>query len=166
MTDLKKRIAALSLAASLLISATGCSNNSIKRKLDNNNKITYSGEANLKGINNLYIVVLTDINNERMFYLTERSIDNFFNGFEYEYLLLGTSDELTDQFCGYTTSYGKVENIIPFSQFLPVYARNLINNDEFKDKYSAEDILSIFECIKEDYEDLIQNENVKKLELK
>lgn len=166
MTDLKRRIAALSLVASLLISTTGCNKNSIERKIDNENKITYTGEVNLKGINNLYIVVLRDINNERKFYLTKRSVDHLFNDCDYEYLFLGTKDELTDEFSEYKTSYGTVENIIPFSQFLPIYTTNLTNNDEIKDKYSAQDILDIFDCIKKDYDELIKNVNVKKLELK
>ena len=166
MTEIRKRIAALSVAASLLIGANGCSKNNIKRNIDENNNISYTGEVNLKGLNDLYIVEIVNVNKERKLYLTKRSIDNFFDDFDYEYLLFGMKDELTDSYHDYTSNYGTVENIIPFNQFLSIYASKITNTGEFKEKYTAEEILDIFDYIKKDYEEIMKNDNVKKLNLK
>ena len=156
MKNRKNKIVALTLAASMLLSATGCT--PIKRTISNENKIVYSGSVNSEDLENLYIVEINDLKKEKQLYLTTK-IQLFGGG--YRFNLLGTETiilELTKE-KEIITSYGKIENIISFSQFVTLYS-------EIKEKYSAEEILGIFECVKEDYDELIDKEEVKKLELK
>ena len=156
MKNRKNKIAALTLAASMLLSATGCT--PIKRTISNENKIVYSGSVNSEDLENLYVVEINDLKKEKQLYLTKKIQ---LLGGSYRFNLLGTETiilELTKE-KEIITSYGKIENIISFSQFIATYG-------EIKEYYNAEEIINIFEAAKKDYEELMKNDNVKKLELK
>lgn len=159
MTERKKKLISLILSTSFLFGLSGCGTKGIEKSVDENNNIVYSGELSLKDMNNIYVVEIINVNNERDLYLTIKGVDNLFNGFQDQYICYGLNDEITDQCNNYVSSYGEVENIIPFNQFLPIYS-------EVKKEYTAEEIYGVFECIKKDYEELMKNDKVKKLELK
>ena len=167
MTEIRKRIAALTIAASMLIGTTGCSQNSIWRSIDALNKATYEGDINLEGLDYLYIIEIKDLKGNKDLYLTKRdSLKNILGG--YKYKILGTSILLTqsDDANVYTSDLGEVINVIPFKQFWAVYYNEVTQSDEIVYWYSAQEIIDIYELVKKDYDKLMTNENVKKLELK
>ena len=167
MIEMKKRIAALSVAATLLVGTTGCSYNSIERIIDSQNNATYEGDIDLEGIDHLYIIEIKDLNDNKKLYLANRnSFENFKGG--YKYKILGTSLLLaqSDNVNVYTSDLGEVINVVPFKQFWATYHNEVKQNDEITRYYSAQEIIDIFEFVKRDYDKLLKNEKVKKLELK
>ena len=160
MAEIRKRIAALSLATSMLIGTTGCSSNTIKKTIDKSGVETYSGEITLSSIDNLYIIEIKNLSDETQLYLTREALEvkGDFSSYN-EYIILGTNIELTHELKGYNCDYGEVINVVPLKQFISSYV-------ELKETYTAEEIVNIFESIKDDYNNLITKEDVKKLELK
>jgi len=156
MTERKKKLLSLLVSSFVIFNLTGCS--TISRRNNAVNEIVYSGSISLDAVKNLYIVEISDLKNEKKLYLTKRV--NLFGGGS-KFNLLGTENiilELSGE-KEIITNYGEVKNIFSFPQFVTTYT-------EFKQSYEANEIIEIFECVKKDYDELIKNDKVKKLELK
>ena len=157
----KKELLSLLLTGTLVISTSGCIKNTIKRRTDVNKEIVYVGEINDSGLEYLYIFEIEDISNNRELYLA--SYDGLI-----KYYLLGTSSVIANKIKTGENSliitkeinseYGKVINAYKFKQFIPLYS-------QINDIYTADDIIEVFNKVKEDYDVLINKQNIKKLEL-
>ena len=158
----KELLSLLLLAGVITFSANGCSkisNSKVKRVLDENNNITYTGEIYDSELEYLYIFEIENVNNNKELYLTR--LNTGFN-----YYLFGTDVVIGNKFLRIQSNdpyeinsdYGKVTNVYEFKQFVPIYSK--INNI-----YTAEEINKIFEKVKDDYNQLKDNNNIKKLEL-
>ena len=158
MKENRKRLFSLLTATTILLSTTGC--NSIEKNEDENNNVTYSGKISLDGLDRLHIVEIKNLKGENKLYLTEKyRLYSRYSPSYYYFEIFGTDIELTNDSNGYECDYGNVLHIIPYEQFITSYI-------ELKDNYTAEEIINVFESIKKDYDELIKNDKVKKLELK
>lgn len=156
MTERKKKIASLILASSLLISATGCTRSNIKQNIDENKNITYSGDIDYDKLKYLYIVEITNVVGERKLYLTIEE-----GGLNFVFYALGTKNIVSKSVENSVSSLGIVTNILEFQQFIPAYLES-----DVKDTYSAEEIIDVFQKVKDNYDEILENENIKKLRLK
>lgn len=156
MTERKKKILSLLVSSSILIGITGCM--PIRRTINDEDKIVYSGSINSEDVENLYVVEIIDLKNEKQLYLT-RKVQLL--GGSYRFNLLGTETKILElnEEKEVITNYGEIKNIVSFNQFITTFA-------EVKENYKAEEIIKIFESAKKDYDEIIKNEKVKKLELK
>ena len=165
MKKTKKEILSLLLTGTLVISASGCKNNSIIRKVDNNKNVTYVGSINDEAVSRLSIIEIEKTDTNKDIYLT-------YNPNNVDYYLLGTDTILVNKkeeskesisrgyylSVLYLSDYGIVTNVYEFKQFIPIYS-------VVKDTYSADDIIEVFNKVKEDYDELTNKPNIKKLEL-
>ena len=168
MMERKKKLLSLLLTSSLVFSITGCNKNTEEIIIKKDNNITNNGKIDIRNLeryygnmDNFFIVVIKNLKNETELYLTN---SEYINGVSYrpsfeQYEIIGTNINITTSLNNYESNYGKVLEILPFKQFIPLYC-------DIKDVYKAEEIVEIFESLKKDYNELIKNENVKKLELK
>lgn len=156
MTERKKKLLSLLVSSTLLFNLVGCS--SITRKTNAVNEIVYTGNISFEALENLYVVEIIDLKNHKQLYLTEK-VSMFGGGFKFK--ILGTQNIILEinKENNLITNYGKVENIVSFPQFIITYT-------ELKETYNADEITKIFESVKEEYDEIIKNDNIKKLKLK
>jgi len=167
MTERKKKILSLLVSTSLMLGTTGCSEIDIERNIDSNKVATYEGNINLDSMNYLYVIEIKDLNENKELYLTHcKGLEKLTGG--YKYKILGTSIILaeSDNMNAYTSELGEVINVIPFKQFWATYLNEVRKSNEITNYYSAQEIFDIFELVKTNYDELIKNDKVKKLELK
>ena len=161
MTEKKKKIAALTLATSMLISTIGCSKKEVNSLNTNNSNLTQTNNIKLDNLDNYFIVELTNLNNEKLIYLTTKKvIVQVYTYPKIEYKIINKDITIAQMLKSeYTSEYGEIINIIPIKQFISIYT-------ELKESYTEEEIYKVFESVKKDYDKLIKNEKVKKLKLK
>lgn len=147
-----KKIAALSIAGFMTASVSGCCEDTIKYKInEGTNQEKLVGVANLESIKFYYIIEMQNIDESTTLYLVKN------NG---SYKIIGTDIQIINSY-NKSSTFGTFVQAIPLSYYIPCYS-------EVKNYYSAEELLEIFEKIKEDwpnYNDKI-NDNVKILKMK
>lgn len=161
MTERKKKILSLLVSASLLFGLTGCSKSVDSTKVNDSNT-NYIEEVDLNNLDKYFIVELKNLKDENVLFCVRREkIYGRWSAIDSEFKLLDNDVIIVKEFSlhSYSSEYGEIINIIPLKQFVTLYT-------ELKEKYTEEEIKNIFESVKKDYDKLIKNEKVKKLELK
>ena len=160
MTERKKRILSLLVSSTILFSLTGCSKSVVND--NNNDSINYIEEIDLDNLGNYFIVEIKNLKDEKVLYCAKKDrIYSRWSTVNSEFKLLDNDVIIAKEFLlnSYSSEYGEVTNVIPIKQFVSLYA-------ELKEKYTEEEIIKVFESVKIDYDELMKNDNVKKLELK
>lgn len=159
MKESLKNIIALGIAGSIMLSSSGCGNNKIKYEYNNETKQEQLvGTADLDEINNYYIVELKDLEGNTNLFLTYEKFLWLANSKHDErYRRLGTKNDIAIE--NYTSKYGEVLGIYPFTYFITMYS-------DIKNNYTADEINEIFNKVKENYNTLKEKEEVIKLKLK
>lgn len=161
MTERKKKILSLLISASILFSVTGCSKSVDKTKVNDSNT-NHSEEIDLNHLDKYFIVEIKNLKDENVLYYAKRDrIYRRWSAIDSEFKLLNNDVVIVKEFSlhSYSSEYGEIINIVPLKQFISLYS-------ELKENYTEEEIVSIFESVKTDYDKLIKNKNIKKLELK
>ena len=111
-------------------------------------------------IDDFWIITFKDLNDDYKMYITWRYEDdtltiNSDNTSEYN-LTIATFDKLSKQFI---SNYGEIDSILSLKDLIVTYG-------EIKEYYRTEEINLILEKYSKNYINLIEKENVKKLNLK
>ena len=156
MNNLRKRLLSLAVA-SFMVGAAGCSKNKKNIKYEINSQTNQSelvGTASINEIKNYYIVVITEIDGRKQFYLTyENIVYDKLLGFEPKHNLVGNDFTIIDS-NGYSPC-GCVENIYRFIEFVPQYST-------IKDEYNGYEIQDVFDAFIENYDNIKISNDIKK----
>ena len=111
-------------------------------------------------IDDFWIITFKDLNDDYKMYITWRNEDdtltiNSDDTNEYN-LTIATFDKLSKQFI---SNYGEIDSILSLKDLIVTYG-------EIKEYYRTEEINIILEKYSKNYINLIEKENVKKLNLK
>jgi len=161
VTERKKKILSLLVSVSILFGLTGCSKSVDKNKVNDGNT-NYIEGIDLNNLSNYFIVEIKNLKDENVLYYAKRErIYRRWSAIDSEFKLLKNDVVIVKEFSlhSYSSEYGEIINIVPLKQFISLYT-------EIKEKYTEEELNSVFESVKNDYDKLIVNDNVKKLELK
>lgn len=145
MTERKKKIIALSIAASLMAGLSSCKKQELDLKINNETK-----QEELIGLlyeNDLdycYIVETNELNIRKLYFVFDKT---------------RTETNIIDIVKMLCNTDAEIISILPFEYFVDLFG-------EEKNVYTTNDINMILHEIEKEYSDIKKDEEVKKLELK
>jgi len=172
MNDITKRLAALALAGFMMTGTSGCGNtnneSSVRYEIsEQTGQEELVGTVSLSELNMYNIIVISDFENQKKFYLTYEHV--------FEGVVLGPSAHYTNfekigsniiiakkykYYDGKIESdFGEVENIIKFSPIVSKYGT-------VKENYDIKELLDILNMFAKDYDKYKENVKTKSLTLK
>ena len=150
----KKEILSLLLAATLMISASGCSRKDKLGKYYNEttNVNMYKGSIRYKNLNNLYIAQIETVSGDYRYHLLRRDFfkSGDFRDLDNDKIIIEKNSEHI------YTAYGTLKSLIPIKEYI-------IEDMGIQDEYDLEYIRNVVTSIVNDYEN--KTKNIKNLVL-
>lgn len=155
MKKSKKEILSLLLASTLVLSTSGCGSKLKKEYNVTMGATIITGTVSYNDLDEYYIVEIKNINNEIDYYLSQHK----YKAWVFDKIIdLDSSKEIGHRLDSesYITEYGEFISVLPIKEFV-------IAELGLKDNYNLDDIRDVYKKVISDYDNLKENENVKKL---
>ena len=158
MKNRKKELLSLLLAGALTISASGCGSK-IKKEYNETIGVTmYTGTISYDDLSRIDIIEIENINKDIDYYMTLRKHSSAFQ-YNYKYIDMNSNCKVcnSDTLDGiYDSIYGEFVSDLPIKEYI-------IAELGIKDNYDLDDIRVIYNKLISDYDNIKNDEKIKKL---